>query len=89
MNTRKEDPVRKRSEEEYAAQAERQRAYRKTEAGKAAAARRKEYETEVKLRLHKVHDADILSALTDEIPLATQLKDLLREAVAIRKVLNK
>lgn len=86
---RKENPVRKRTEEQYAIIAEKQRLYRQTEAGKAATKAARERSLDIKLRLHEVHDADIVAELNPDIPYATQLKALIREAIAVKKALGK
>lgn len=89
MATRKENPVRERTEEEYKVMAEKARAYRQTEAGIAARKRHAERVRCFRLTLHEETDADILAAIDPEKPVAGQLKEWIRDAIRIRAALER
>ena len=81
--------TRKMSEHTMELNRQRARAYSRTEAGKQSRARYDEKITRVFINLNPEKDADIFEVLDMEQNLATQLKQLIKEAVAIRKALNK
>ena len=79
----------KRTERDYELNRQRARAYYKTEAGKQSKARYEAKITRVLINLNPDKDGDIFAALDMEKNLSTQLKQLIREAVAIRNALGK
>lgn len=81
--------ARKMSEHTMELNRQRAREYSRTEAGKQSRARYDEKITRVFINLNPEKDADIFEVLDMEQNLATQLKQLIKEAVAIRKALNK
>lgn len=68
---------------------ERTREWAKTEAGKASQAKYAEKIRRVLITINEEKDQDILAALDEHKPIAGQLKDLIREAITIRKVMGK
>lgn len=79
----------KRTERDYELNRQRAKAYYQTEAGKQSRARYEEKITRVLVNLNIEKDADIFAVLDMDKNLSTQLKQLIKEAVAIRKALNK
>jgi len=81
--------ARKLSEHTYELNRQRAKAYAQTDAGKEARARYDAKITRVFINLNPEKDTDIFEVMDMEQNLATQLKQLIKEAVAIRKALNK
>lgn len=79
----------KRTEHDYELNRQRAKAYYQTEAGKQSKARYEAKITRVLINLNPERDADIFAALDMEQNLAPQLKQLIKEAVAIRNALGK
>lgn len=79
----------KRTEHDYELNRQRAKAYYKTEAGKQCKARYNAKITRVLIILNPDKDGDIFAALDMEQNLAPQLKQLIREAIAIRNALGK
>ena len=79
----------KRTEHDYELNRQRSRAYYRTEAGKESHAKYQAKITRVIVNLNPDKDADIFEFLDLEKNLAPQLKQLIKEAVAVRKALNK
>ena len=91
MAQRVKNPVRKRTEEDYEYQRAYQAKYTQTEAGIATKKKYKENITTVYVHLHERHDADILEFLRKypDLPLGSQAKTLMREAINVRTALKK
>lgn len=79
----------KRTEHDYELNRQRAKAYYKTEAGKQCKARYEAKITRVLINLNAEKDADIFAVLDMDRSLSTQLKQLIKEAVAIRNALGK
>lgn len=79
----------KRTEHDYELNRKRAREYYQTEAGKQSRARYEEKITRVLVNLNPEKDADIFEVLDMSKSLSSQLKQLIKEAIAIRKALNK
>ena len=85
-----EDPVGKRTEKDYEYMRKYAAAYSKSEAGKAAKKRYEEDLVRVVLRLNPKYDSDILEYLAQDtgLPLATKIKAMLRELIAVKQLVR-
>ena len=85
-----EDPVRKRTEHDYEYMRNYASNYNNSEAGKAARKRYEEDLIRVVLRLNPKYDSDILEYLSKDtgLPLATQVKAMLRELITIKQLIK-